>query len=107
MILSKLKFTHWVIIGLIILSGYQYYKNTLAIQENLNLKLEKKDAIKKVRDSAFAQINEITIKSKNRFDSIANIPPKIKWYPYEKPIYINRSLNDAINIINDYKYIDK
>lgn len=93
-----------LVIGIV--AQYFFYKNEVSFleQENLDLIEEKKDDLKKVRDSAFVKINEITIKSQNRFDSIANIPPTIKWYPYEKPVFTNRTLDIALDSIANYKY---
>ncbi len=73
-------------------------------KENIELKEAKKIELRKVRDSAFVKIDSIVSSSSKKFDSILNIPPTIKWRKYEKPIYINRSLDDALDVISGYKY---
>ena len=104
LVLSKLKWFHLVIIVLILFSSYQYYNNTLVIQENSDLKQDKKDDLRKVRDSAFAEINTLTITSKKEVDSLVKLSQEIRYIPYEKLIYDNRSLDDALDILNEYKY---
>lgn len=98
-----------IVFGILILAivgQFFLYKNQKSFleQENLDLKEEKKVEIKKVRDSAFAKIEEITISSKETFDSILNISQKIKYIPYEKLIYADRNLDDALDIISNYRY---
>ncbi len=73
-------------------------------KENNFLKNEKKEEVRRIRDSAFLRVDEITRLSNKKFDSILNIPPTIKWKKYEKLIYTNRSLDDALDVISDYKY---
>ena len=99
----------FAILLVVIVAQFFWYQNEKSFleQENLNLIEEKKEDIKKVRDSAFAKINELTTSSKNRFDSILNIPPTIKWYPYEKPIYADRDLDSSLDIITNYHYNGK
>jgi hypothetical protein len=103
---NKILIGLFAILTIGIVAQYFIYKNEVSFleQENLDLLEEKKTDLKKVRDSAFVKINEITVNSKNRFDSIANIPPIIKWYPYEKPIFINRDVDSALDIISRYNY---
>ena len=93
----------------IIIAQYFFFKyqNNILKNENLELIKEKKEAVKKIRDSAFSKINEITVTSKKRIDSIINIPPTIKWYPYEKPVFTNRSIDDALDVITRYNYNTK
>lgn len=71
--------------------------------EKMDLLSEQKETIKKVRDAATARIDTLTTKSQKRFDSILRIPAKIKYIPYEKPIYINRTLDDALDVHAKYK----
>lgn len=97
----------YLVIAFIILSIGQHflykYQNSILVDENFALKKEKKKELKIVRDSAFKKIQEITVLSSKKFDSIINIPEKIKWQFYEKPIYINRNLDTALDIHSEYK----
>ena len=98
-----------IIIGiLIIIIGGQYFlyksQNADKDQEILDLIEDKKVELKKVRDSAFFKIKELTINSQITFDSILEISQKIKYIPYEKLIYADRNLDDALDIISDYQY---
>lgn len=54
------------------------------------------DKIQKQKDSVISDYQ-------HKFDSIIKIPPKIKWKKYEKSIYIDRSLDDALSIHAEYK----
>jgi len=72
-------------------------------KENYDLKTSKREELKKVRDSAYLEIDKVLLSSEKTFDSILNIPPKVKYIPYEKPVYPNRSLDDALLIHADYK----
>ena len=68
-----------------------------------NSKINKKEEISKVKDSLINIYTEKVNISNKRFDSIINLPPKIKWKKYEVPTYINRTLDDALNIHAEYK----
>lgn len=102
------KFSIYIITILILSIVFQHIYFNIKTK-NLNklnnkLKKEKLEEVKRVRDSAIYKIEKITITSKKRFDSILSIPPKIKWKKYERPIYIDRTLDDALDIISEYKY---
>lgn len=98
-----------IIIGtliIIIVAQFFYFKIKTSDleQENLDLVEDKKDELKQVRDSAFWKITQLTIKSQITFDSILDISQEIKYIPYEKFIYADRNLDDALDIISNYKY---
>ena len=98
-----------IIIGIliIVIVGQYFYfkvKTSDLEQENLDLVEEKKVELKQVRDSAFVKIEELTINSQIAFDSILEISQKIKYVPYEKFIYADRNLDDALDIISNYQY---
>lgn len=103
----KSKIGLYVIIALLVglIGQFVYFKheNNRLLLENADLKEEKKVELKRVRDSAFVRIETLTQKSNERFDSILNIPPTIKWRKYEKPVYIDRTLDDALRIHSKYK----
>lgn len=94
------------ILIIIIVIQFFYFKsqNSFLVQQNLDLIEEKKVDLKKVRDSAFFKIEELTANSQITFDSILEISQEIKYFPYEKLIYVNRSLDDALDIISNYRY---
>jgi hypothetical protein len=99
-----------LIVGAILLAvivvQYFIFKNQQSFleQQNLDLIEGKKNELKKVRDSAFVHIEKLTISSKEKFDSILEINQEIKYIPYEKLIYFDRSLDDALDILSGYKY---
>lgn len=103
----KSKIISYLAIVLLIGITIQFFYFDSKISElsikNTELIEEKKKELKQARDSATAKIDTITKSSRKRFDSIVNLPPKIKWKKYEKPIYIDRSLDDAIRIHSKYK----
>ena len=39
-----------------------------------------------------------------KYDSLLNVKPEIKYIKYEVPVYINRTLDDAIGVLSDYTY---
>jgi len=99
--------TLYIIIGLLVVigGGFFYFKTITSDlrSENFDLKEKEKVEIRKVRDSAFAKIEDITMRSNERFDSILSIPPIIKWKRYEKPVYIDRTLDGALDIHAKHK----
>lgn len=107
-IMKNNKISLYAIIGLlaVMVGGYFYFKNQVSFLENENsdLKEEKKEELKRVRDSAFVKIETLTKRSDERFDSIVNLPPTIKWRKYEVPVYPNRTLDDALDVHSNYKY---
>ena len=102
----KTKFFLYIIIALggLLIGQFFIYKNNISDLEfeNQELKEEKKSELKRVRDSSFVKITKLTERV-SVLDSIVSLPPKIKWIKYEKPIYINRSLDDAIRIHSKHK----
>ena len=90
----------------ILIAQYFYFKvktNTLK-EEIEKVQIENKKTVIKVRDSAFVEINYLVVESQKKIDSIVNLPPKIKWKKYEKPIYIDRTLDNALDVIEYYEY---
>lgn len=103
--MNKLK-TYIIFSLLIFAVGAYFYHRTIVNnleQEIFTTREEVKKDLKKVRDSAFVEIKNLTKNSEKRFDSIINIPPKIKWKIYEKSIYINRTLDDALIVHSNHK----
>jgi len=95
-----------IILIIIIIGGFIYFKNKTS---DLEYKLRENDIkhkkeLQAVRDSTHLEIEKITTNYKTKFDSIANAPYKIKYIRYEKPVYIDRTFDDAINIITSYRY---
>ena len=97
----------YLFIGLVaIIVGQQVFFRTEIRDlrdEKMDLLSDQKEAIKQIRDSATARIDTLTTNSQKRFDSILKIPAKIKYIPYEKPIYINRTLDDALDVHAKHK----
>jgi len=69
-----------------------------------DLKLEKTTEVKRVRDSATTKINTLVFDSQLKFDSLIYLNGKLKYRRYEKPIYIDRNLDDALDVLSKYKY---
>lgn len=88
-----------------ITTQYFVYKSTVSDleQKNIDLEEEKKQAVREERDNATARIDTLTMESTRKFDSILSLPPTIKWKVYEKPVYPNRTLGDALDIHANYK----
>ena len=102
---SKLLLALFIVLCGAIVSQFFYYKSELSDKDNeiVELKTVKIKNLEEERDLAFDRIDTITTRSKRRFDSIANIPPTIKWKVYEKPVYPNRTLGDALDVHAEYK----
>lgn len=96
-----------IIVLLIALVGlFFFYKNEVNDLNNeiFDLKEEKKSELKAVRDSAQVAIDDRIEKSTKSFDSLFSLKNKIKYIPYEKFIYADRGLDEALNIIEFYSY---
>lgn len=89
----------------VIVSQFFYYKSESADKDNeiFELKTVRLKDLKQQRDEAFNQIDTLSKNSKRRFDSIINLPPTIKWRKYEVPTYVDRSLDDALDIHAEHK----
>lgn len=109
--LAKGKFALYVIIALMCISAGQYFvfKNKVSSLENENadLKEEKKNELKRVRDSATVRIDTLISRSNRSFDSILKQNVEIKYVPYEKLVYPNRTLDDALDVISKYRYNER
>lgn len=103
--MSKIKNYIITLLLIVLISTVIYYKNlnNHLNKELIEVKVNKKEEITTVRDSAYTEINRIISNSNKKFDSIISIPPKIKWIKYEKPVYIDRTLDDALRIHSEYK----
>ena len=106
-----------VILVVLTLSGFLVsanLKNSKLSTENndyvieiTDLKLQKTEEIKRVRDSATTKIKELIYNSELKFDSIIYLNSKLKYKRYEKLIYVNRSLDDALHVLSTYKYNER
>lgn len=90
-----------IAIGAIIL--YFWLKMTSLTKELYDFKIKEKEKLSKVKDSLIYNYSIQLDISKNKFDSVLNLPPTIKWKKYEVPTYINRTLDDALNVHTEYK----
>jgi len=96
-----------IIALLILLIGLYFYfdwKTNKIQSEFLEYKTKEKVELIRVRDSASLRIDQVIEKSNKRIDSIANLPLKIKYIPYEKPYFINRNLDTSLDILSTYRY---
>lgn len=82
-------------------------KNDSYVIDITDLKLEKTTEVKRVRDSATTKINTLVFDSQLKFDSLIYLNGKLKYRRYEKPIYIDRNLDDALDVLNKYRYNKK
>lgn len=73
-------------------------------KEISELKEARKEELKAVRDSAFVQIESIVNRSRTTYDSLLTINQEIKYVPYEKLRYVDRTIDDALDVIADYNY---
>lgn len=77
-------------------SRYDKQISDLKEEKKIELKEEKKKIIIK-RDSL------IQLKIK-KYDSLLSEKQTIEYIPYEKPIYVDRTLDDAIYVLSNYSY---
>ena len=106
MILSKNKlylilFILVAIIGFLIFNGYRSRaERDAALKE----KQEEKEEVIRIRDSATKSRDMQISDFEYIFDSLVNTNKKIIYVPYEKLKYIDRTLDDAINILDSTNY---
>lgn len=106
--MNKSKIGLYAIIVLLVALGgmYFYFQNKTSFleSENADLKEEKKNELKRVRDSIITRNDTLVVHSRKDFDSILRHNFKIKYIPYEKLIYSDRDLDKALDVIQDYEY---
>lgn len=102
------KIKNYAIIALfLVLVGFYFYNRIQSdsfYKEIIELKKARKNELKEARDVSLNLIDSLLLKSSIKYDSLLLIKQKIKYVPYEKYIYSNRNLDDALDIFSRYKY---
>ena len=100
-----------IIISSIIALGFTTHKIIVNSKNNKIKNLENKvfemqenakKENKRIRDSAYNSIDNISKNAIKRIDTI--IKTVTKFVPYEKYIYANRNVNTAIDVLSKYQY---
>tara|TARA_R110000796_G_scaffold18980_2_gene57151 strand:- start:16035 stop:16361 length:327 start_codon:yes stop_codon:yes gene_type:complete len=89
------------IIGFLIFNGF---KSRAERDAALKEKQEEKEEIIRIRDSAQTARERDIDNFEFTFDSLSEINKKIIYVPYEKFKYFDRTLLDAINILDSTNY---
>lgn len=102
----KNKITIFVFTALLILLGvfaflYFFEKNNRIDAENKFSK-EKKEYLRKLSDSLNKTFILKTSDFEIEIDSLINLEKKIKYIPYEKTIYIDRTLDEALDVFSKH-----
>lgn len=104
--ISKNNLVLFITIVLFIIGALAHtsYKNREDRDKALREKQEEKEEVIRIRDSAkIARNLQIDIFERN-LDSLLEVNKKIIYVPYEKLKYPDRTLDDAIFILNSTKY---
>jgi|TARA_R110000851_G_scaffold251971_4_gene404482 hypothetical protein len=106
MVLSKTK----LYVILLILAGiigfliYNAFQSRAAIEAALKEKQIEKEEVIRIRDSARTARDRQIADFEWDFDSLSKANKKIIYVPYEKLKYVDRTLVDAINILDSTNY---
>jgi hypothetical protein len=106
MVLSKTKL-YLILVILAAIIGFLIFNGMKSRAERDALLEEKqfeKEEIMRIRDSAQTARERDIDNFEWTFDSLSEINKKIIYVPYEKFKYIDRTLNDAINILDSTNY---
>jgi len=106
MILSKTKL-YVILLILVSVIGfliYNAFQSRAAIEAALKEKQDEKEEIQRVRDSASHARDRQISDFEYTFDSLVKNNKKIIYVPYEKLKYIDRTLDDAVDVLNSTKY---
>ena len=106
MLLNKTKFyiVLSILIIIIIFLIYNAFQSRAEIEEALKGKQTEKEEVIRVRDSARMERERRISDFEWDFDSLSKLNKKIIYVPYEKLKYVDRSLYDAINILDSTNY---
>lgn len=80
------------------------YFNEKFNSENLEDKYlqEKKEDLRKQAEKLNLSFKEKTNSLQFKIDSLKKIERDIRYIPYEKPIYIDRTLDDALRVFSEH-----
>lgn len=101
---SKLYLILAILIGIIGLLTYNAFKSRAAIEAALKENQIEKERVIRIRDSARIARDKQIADFEWDFDSLSKANKKIIYIPYEKLKYVDRTLNDAINILDSTNY---
>ena len=90
-------------IGLGIFCFFQYRK----IKKNeykSNITEKKIDSLQKEKDSIIDIYDQSIKKHLRKFDSLKSVKQQIRYIPYEKSYYYDRTLDAALDTIANYRY---
>jgi predicted ferric reductase len=106
MILNKIK--EYLSIGLIVLiiGIFFYVKTMISNYEKIitELKTEKVKVLKTEKNQIRIKRDSVIKLKLYKYDSLLKVKQEIKYIRYEKPIYINRSLDKSLDILSNYTY---
>lgn len=101
----KANWKNYLIGALVIVLIIQFIINKINAEDVTQLKIHQKEEQKvkeqEVRDDSLNEIQDITEDTKKKIDDILIENATIKHRPYEKRIYLNRSIDSAIIILSN------
>lgn len=94
-----------LMIGAILLLGLLYYSERRGrLSAEQKFYQEKKEALRKQRDSAHKTIDSLTFSLEKTTDSLRIEEQNIKYRPYEKLMYVDRDVDSALDTIAKYRF---
>lgn len=97
---NKLIITGFVLL-LIALGVFIFLYNTEKknrLSEEDKYAQEKKESLRKLSDSLNNSFEKKIVQFQSEIKYLSNLEQKIKYIPYEKDVYPNRTLDDALNV---------
>ena len=81
-----------------------YKEIVLKDLELSELKLKHLEELNEIQINVQKEIDNLASTSQIKFDSVLYLNSKLKYRKYEKPIYIDRNLDDALLVLSKYRY---
>lgn len=81
-----------------------YKEIVLKDLELSELKLKHLEELNEIQINVQKEIDNLVSTSQIKFDSLLYLNSKLKYRKYEKPIYIDRNLDDALLVLSKYRY---
>jgi hypothetical protein len=103
----RLSLKDYVIIALVLFAIGQFVFNKINNKDALEVELEYKEKIKKekqiVREEANKEIEKLLQDTQDTIDKLLEQNARIIYKPYERRIYVDRSLDSALHVMQRAK----
>ncbi len=92
-----------LIIGISVI-GWLWYSDNSDFKEQITDIKKKQDSTSLIIQKDYKVRDSIILAERKSNDSLKNRVDKIQYIPYEKHTYIDRSIDDALDVLSEYQY---